>query len=152
MILTAGLRNGLCLDGRWVEECPQIRRLGSSDIQVILQPEAIKLWNRSRRRPAPKPGKEGQVNTPKLLCPQRTMVCLMGLWNRAQGVMATDSSALSRASPARVKAGFLSNRPTSIAHTVEALASVRKAILASSPLIESFVMADAGLRARPSLD
>jgi len=76
----------------------------------------------------------------------------MGLRNREQRVTAMDWLALYGASPARVKAGFLSIHPTSIVRTVEALASVRKVMLAPSPRIASYVMAEGGLRAWPSLE
>jgi len=66
--------------------------------------------------------------------------------------MAMDWSALNRANPAKVKVGFLSINPIAIVRTVEVLASVRKAMLTSSPLIASYVMAEGGLKACRSLE
>src|SRR5262245_51125741 len=95
--------------------------------------------------------KKGQTNIAQSPPPRRAVLCLIGPRNPAQHAVAMDLSALNRASPARVEAVFLCINLTLIVRTVEVLASVRKAILASSPLIATYVMAAAGPRALPSL-
>jgi len=95
--------------------------------------------------------KKGRLISPNLLRPGSTVLCLIGLRSPAQRAAAMDRSALYRASPVMVEAVFSSINLTSIVRTVEEPASVRKAILGSSPLIATYVMAAAGPRALPSL-